>query len=165
MNSTRQTIEELMQTFPLLNSYGMGLGSCWEKEPNKNAVFKENREILLNSELAFERSCEWFSFIKEGKSINYKHNSYGYKHMVDRYCRIIKDENTYIPTGSLIAAAIHLGFKHKIFPGTSDVYLNCEEFSIRRFNNMTYPTHTRKIRRITYEHKNQRDRFETESEN
>lgn len=88
------------------------------------------REELLNSHEEFTAACEWFKTQKIIKNFNRKRTSYGIKHDAERAM------NRYISNGTLIAAAVHMGFKYqKIRFGISpNVYFNISQTTLKESN-------------------------------
>ena len=124
---TKNKIITVLKEVPDLTDFGIGLfengrGLTSEEYRKK---FKSEQERLIESTEEFERVCQWLYQIDKIKTINNKRGSYGLKHIAER-------EVGYITNGVFIAAAIHSGFKYKIYPGSPNVSFNMSEKSIKR---------------------------------
>lgn len=124
---TSADIAAVMEKEPLLNDFGIGLflnGRGRTKE-QREAEFRENRAALLRSAEGCSLACEWLSRREKIKTTNRRHNSYGYKHMVERAA------GKYITNGAFIAAAIHLGFPYRIDADSPNVCFGIAERSLK----------------------------------
>lgn len=99
-------LKTVMEKFPRLNSFGMGLYANGNGliRSEKIQQMKQNKESLLSRTEAICKIIEWLSRINKIKTINTKHTSYRYKH-------IVENDIGYITNGEFIAAAIIAGFK------------------------------------------------------
>ncbi len=111
----RKDIEKAISKLPNLANFGVG--------NSKKDGFKCEQELLLRSEMMFRNACKWLTQVKKIKSINYKHSSYGLKH-------IAEEEIGYVSNGAFIAAAIHCGFDVKEYCDWPNVHFNMSNKSI-----------------------------------
>jgi hypothetical protein len=124
---TRNQIAVVMKRIPALNYYGIGLfdkrlGISEEEAASELAQCKER---LLTSEAECTVACEWLSRRRKTRSMNQRHNSYGFSHMVERVTGI------YVSNGAFIAAAIHCGFPYRLIPNDRSVQFGIAERSLK----------------------------------
>lgn len=121
-------IQELLDSAPRLNIRGIGFG-----RPQRNAdgsrqtpqqhyaEFLECRGECLGTYAteAFLRSLALLARVKTTKTIRSGTGSYRLKHIAENHVCTYPEGGklgpAYVPNGMLIAAALHLGFKHKTF--------------------------------------------------
>jgi hypothetical protein len=122
---SRENIQKVINSFPNLTDFGIGFYDEKKLNPVEyNEKLHAQQEDLLKSAESFEKTCIWIKEnIKEIQSINTKHTSYGLKHLAEKHVG-------YITNGVFIAAAIHCGFKVKVYPGSPNVSFNMSEKSI-----------------------------------
>lgn len=124
---TRDEILAVMEKEPVLTYFGISHSGRHMKltQAEIDAKFKEEREQLAASEAQCTLCCDWLADKQATKSINPKHSSYGYKHMVERAMK------EYVSNGAFIAAAIHCGFPYRI-NDTPNVAFGISEKSLAR---------------------------------
>lgn len=90
--------------------------------------YKNQRQLLLNATDEIEKCIEWLSnnFVSNTKIVN-PSSSYGLKHYVE------KDYNTYISTGSFIAAVKILNINHNEYSGDSDIYMSFKKEYYKKY--------------------------------
>jgi hypothetical protein len=81
--------------------------------------YRKQRADLLNATDEIEKCIEWLSkyFVSKAKIFN-PSSSYGLKHYVEKYF------DSYISTGSFVAAVKILNLKHKEYPGDQNIYMS-----------------------------------------
>jgi len=124
---TRADIEKVLEKEPLLTANGVG-GSAFSRHKTRDErlkEFQEDQDWLLRSEVMCSLCCEWLADKVKIKTINTRHTSYRYKHMVEHA------SNRYITNGAFIAAAIHLGFNYKKYRNSPNVTINISEKSVK----------------------------------
>ena len=92
---------EILEAHPLLHDGGYGYGS------HKTLPFDEWRGDLLTDDSLIEvdQLCDWIDCcLSPGKTINYRHTSYGLKHIAER-------ETGYVTNGQFILAALIMGYR------------------------------------------------------
>jgi hypothetical protein len=78
-----------------------------------SASFTVSRQEDLQKNLKQIALCaDWLALQSRIKSVNSRHSSYGYKHMVEGWTRA-KGEHAYISNGAFIAAAVGVGLVYK----------------------------------------------------
>lgn len=103
-------IRRAMDMEPTLTHFGLGVfRDRKQTREEREAEFAENRAALLDDRVAeeFVRAAEFLSRFGRRKTINTKRGSYGLKHDAERYA------GDYVANGTLIAAALALGFAAK----------------------------------------------------
>src|SRR5919199_5860204 len=94
----------------------------------------QRSESTFNSEGLLSNACvlefllcqEWLQQLISVKTLNKKHSSYGYKHVVENW------SNVYISNGAFIAAALAAGWHCEITnPNSPNVYLAMSERSLK----------------------------------
>ncbi|MGY3494390.1 hypothetical protein [Bradyrhizobium sp. USDA 4502] len=121
-------IQGVLDKAPRLNIRGIGFG-----RPGRNAdgsrqtpqqhyaEFLECRGECLDTYAAeaFLRALALLARVKETKTVRSGTGSYRLKHIAENYACTYPEGGklgpAYVPNGMLIAAALHLGFKHKTF--------------------------------------------------
>lgn len=115
-------IRRAMDMEPTLTHFGFGVfPDRKETREEREAKFAENRAALLHDRVAeeFVRAVDFLSRFGRRKTINTKRGSYGLKHDAERFT------GDYVANGTLIAAALALGFTAKPAYGESpNAYLN-----------------------------------------
>lgn len=123
MNFTKADIQRAMDKEPELVDRGIGVHV--EKDGNRDEAYNRGRELLLGEVEPFNAACNWLDKQARTKKVNENApNSYTLKHCAERWDKAINDGYGYISNGTLIAAAIHLGFKYKKYPDSPSVHLN-----------------------------------------
>ncbi|MDR3335880.1 MAG: hypothetical protein LBT16_01630 [Treponema sp.] len=74
----------------------------------------------------FAGACALLEGMGKIKVINRRYSSYGLKHLLEK-------ETGYLPNGVLIAAAIHCGFRYKVYDNSPNPCFNISNASIKRF--------------------------------
>lgn len=117
---------EVMDEYPRLNEYGMGVYGWRSKTPDERLEFmRENRARLLESVDDVVRCADWICrHMAPLRHPNLKHNSYGLKHIAER-------EIGYITNGVFIAAALVLNYVMRD-DGGANPYFGMSEESIKR---------------------------------
>lgn len=103
-------IRRAMDMEPTLTHFGLGVfRDRKQTREEREAKFTENRAALLEDYVAeeFVRAADFLSRFGRRKTINTKRGSYGLKHDAERFAR------GYVANGTLIAAALALGFTAK----------------------------------------------------
>lgn len=120
---TLDDIKKVMEQEPLLTHNGFGhLDSYsehfYKKYTFKNSKaeylqsFKHDRESLCNAIEECQRCCMYLKHLKKINTNRYTISSYGTKHSVEKYHRVLDQfENSYVSNGAFICASIHMGFK------------------------------------------------------
>jgi len=104
---TRTKIQRAMKQFPLLTDFGVGL-PYGIKVRQRNKKIKEGKQRLFERENQFEAVCRWLEGIEKTEDINPYSSSYYLKHIAENRLGL-----GHISNGTLIAAAVHCGFKYK----------------------------------------------------
>jgi hypothetical protein len=121
-----EALRNVAEKVPQLTMWGMGSGRP-QRKPNgmkeniyeSSQRFLKEREALVSAEAVggFLRSICFLSQVKQTKTIRPKTGSYWIKHIAEKFpCRYpdgMELGPDYVANGTLIAAAIHLGFKFK----------------------------------------------------
>ena len=131
-------LEEAKKRIPKLTHFGIGIFG------ERGEVKKQGAEAV-SSTIAEMRSkwadymhevaacVDWLDTANRIKSLNKRHSSYGYKHLVQSWCqsRVERGEvvPTYIANGSFIAAAVGMGFSFE--PEGPNAYFNISEKSVK----------------------------------
>ena len=98
------TLEQVMEKYPTLGSFGFGIFSYRNKSNEEIAEeLRQKRLNLMQSADRVEAARLWISRFSKLKNINKNGSSYGLKHIAER-------EIGYITNGELIAAALMEGF-------------------------------------------------------
>ena len=125
-----------VEKIPELTRFGVGLGDdarriLRESGPDglKQKVMEGQAELHASLE-AVAVCADWIKQQVPIQSINTKHASYGYKHMVEGWCRR-RNHPQYIPNGAFIAAAVGLGFKFRLFAESPNVQFNFSERTVK----------------------------------
>ena len=111
---TSEDLNKIINAYPTLTSCGFRKKS----DPD----FQSERQDLKNLLGEFQRSCVYLSRRRKEKTFNMGFSSYGLKHMVERQF------GAYISNGVLIAAGLHLGFKHSVFGPNAFFNMSLQEF-------------------------------------
>lgn len=119
-------IRSVLDTFPRLHIHGVGFGrpqrntdGTRQTPQQQYAEFLEHRLECLeeNAVEAFLRSLALLARVKETKTVRSGTGSYRLKHIAENYACTYPEGTPlgpdYVPNGMLIAAAVHMGFKHK----------------------------------------------------
>src|SRR5262245_5857053 len=119
-------IQGVLDTVPKLHIHGIGFGRLQRNADGSRqtpqqqyAEFLERREECLGQHAseAFLRSLALLARVKPTKTIRLGTGSYRLKHVAENYVCTYPEGRTlgpdYVPNGMLIAAALHMGFKHK----------------------------------------------------
>ncbi len=135
----RKLVEIAIKREPRLTHFGLGVYD--ERRKPEHVVareFNEDRERLLSDDgLAEVATCAaWLQLQQPIKSMNRRHTSLGYKHMVESWVAA-KRGDQYIANGSLIAAALGLGFEWaSVGP---NVYFNLSERRLKKIQRGIHP--------------------------
>lgn len=100
-----------------------GKAYCIAERGQRYEEFQERRRDCLNlgshSSEAFLRSLAFLACVKPTKTIRSGTGSYRLKHIAENYTCTYPEGGklgpAYIPNGMLIAAALHMKFKHKTY--------------------------------------------------
>lgn len=119
-------IQETLKTEPKLHIHGIGFGrphrnadGSWPTQRQRYDEFQTRRRECLGTHAteAFLLSLAFLAGVKPTKTIRRGTGSYRLKHIAENYvCTYPEGERlgpAYVPNGMLIAAALHMGFKHK----------------------------------------------------
>lgn len=112
-------IRTVMDDHHWLTHYGIGtFYNPNDSREERDENLKRNRQELLDAVNECNRACRFMHYIKPRKSIDTgKKSSYGLKHVAERYLRALPGHmDHYIANGSLICAALHMGYR--IEPGS-----------------------------------------------
>lgn len=77
-----------------------------------------------NNKLEVKKCSEWLALQTLIKTVNTRHSSYAYKHMVERW------SNIYISEESFLDAVKKLGIPHKNYKGS--IYLSLSEKTLKK---------------------------------
>lgn len=127
--AARIAIRNVMDAHPRLSHWGYGVGrpkrkpdGKWESAKEHHARFIAEREQLVSDGPVeeFLRGLVLVQLIAPIKTINRRSGSYGLKHRAENL-RCSYPGGTalgpaYVANGSLIVAAVHVGFTYKTFP-------------------------------------------------
>jgi hypothetical protein len=121
-------IRGVLDAAPKLHIYGIGFGrpqrnadGSRQTPQQQYAEFQEHREECFGKHAAeaFLLSLALLARVKETKTIRSDSGSYRLKHIAENYVCTYPEGGklgpSYVPNGMLIAAALHMGFKHKSF--------------------------------------------------
>ncbi|WP_419786878.1 hypothetical protein [Pseudodesulfovibrio sp.] len=123
MTFTKADIQRVLNNEPELVDRGIGV--YVEKGGNRDEAYNRGRELLLSEVDSFNAACNWLDKQPRTKNINANApTSYTLKHCAERWDKANNGGSGYISNGTLIAAAIHLGFKYKKYPDSPNVHLN-----------------------------------------
>ena len=125
---TRSEIAQVLDRLPLLNDDGIGLYDLdrWLTAEERSWQLTRLRSALLANKEQCTAACAWLNDKEKTKTINRRHSSYGYKHMVE------ESAGHYISNGAFIVAAIHCGFHYQIVLDSPNVMFGISERSLRR---------------------------------
>lgn len=126
--ATKVALRDVAAQVPNLTVWGIGAGrpqrkddGSWETFRDMNAKFRQHREELVSDYQvnAFLASLALLKRITPTKTIRQNTGSYWLKHIAENYnCTYPEGDElgpTYVPSGILIATALHLGFKMKTY--------------------------------------------------
>lgn len=132
-------LEHALAIEPRLTHFGIGL---FDERRRRQAgaqlddEFTKQRAQLATRLDEIAASADWIKRQRPIASFNRSHNSYGYKHRVERWFRE-RGEPTYVSNGSFIAAALGLGYEGKLeHPSSPNV---CFRFSERTVQLLAQP--------------------------
>jgi len=109
---TNQMILNFLNHHPELTYNGID----WDQ---KGKHYNQYRADLLNAADEINKCMEWLvTYFVSNSIISNPISSYGLKHYVEKYF------DTYISTGSLIAAVKILNLKHNEYPGDQNIYMS-----------------------------------------
>lgn len=121
-------INGVLERMPRLSIYGIGFGrpqrnedNTWETPQQCYSRFAEQRQECqgLHASEAFLLALTLLSRIQPTKTITSGSGSYRLKHIAENYsCTYPEGAKLgprYVPNGMLIAAAVHMGFKYKMY--------------------------------------------------
>lgn len=132
----RAAMVEVLAAEPSLTMAGMGIGDRervgdrWETGVERRARFDASRAKLLTDDGVeqFLRALACVSRIAPTKAFTGRHDSYGLKHIAEGLpCSYPEGQPLgpdYVSNGALIAAALHAGFRAKIYDDRGLVSLN-----------------------------------------
>jgi hypothetical protein len=119
-------IRRVLDDTPKLHIHGLGFGrpqrnvdGSWQTSQQRYDEFLAGREECfgLHAAEAFLRSLALLAQVKETKTIRSGAGSYRLKHIAENYVCTYPEGGKlgpdYVPNGTLIAAALHMGFKYK----------------------------------------------------
>ena len=112
----RDAIKAVMDREPVLARWGFGYSKDRKKSLDERRLeFQANRAKLLTplgiDEFLLAR--EYLSYYPCRRSINYRASSYGLKHGAERFHHERGVAGAYVGNGSLIAAALDMGFNYR----------------------------------------------------
>lgn len=117
----RTLIESALAKDPRLTHFGIGvfdedMRRHEEGDEPVDADIAKEREHLRTAIAEVQRAADWIKRQDSTARYNTRHNSYGYKHAVERWWRDrgAPDGNPYVANGAFIAAAIGLGWEAKV---------------------------------------------------
>jgi hypothetical protein len=113
----RKQIEKVTNEIPLTE-----VGAWWNDEDEE---FQRNKNALLNKTEIFVKICDWLETVNIKKIKGINTSSYYIKHIVEEVI------GGYVSNGILIAAAIHYGFKYKLYDKNPNVNFNMSKRSIK----------------------------------
>lgn len=121
----RNEISEIIEQYPMLNSFGFGLfnGGKGMSEEEKQSELVRHRNELLESGDRCDAVCQWLENVAKIKSINQGQSSYGLKH-------IAEDDIGYVTNGVFICTAIHMGFRCEVHG--PNAYFNMSQRDLNR---------------------------------
>ena len=121
-------IRSVLDTTPKLHIHGIGFGrpqrnanGTRQTPQQRYAEFEERRGECLGKRAAdaFLRSLALLARLPKTKTIRSGTGSYRLKHVAENYTCSYPEGGKlgpdYVPNGMLIAAALHMGFKHKTY--------------------------------------------------
>lgn len=124
--AARVAIQGVLERVPRLHVHGIGFGrpqrngdGSRQTPQQQYAEFLELREECLGDHAAeaFLRSLAFLACVSPTKTIRAGTGSYRLKHVAENYACTYPEGDAlgpdYIPNGMLIAAALHMGFRHK----------------------------------------------------
>jgi len=120
----RLAIARVLVSTPCLSHWGIGAGApqlkadrTWETASEKHERFQEERRTLAQAEDEFLLSLSFLSRIEPTATIRPGAGSYRLKHLAESSTCEYPGGATfgprYVANGSMIAAAIHLGFRYR----------------------------------------------------
>ena len=123
---SKEQIQTVINLIPELTDFGIGIYDNGRglSQKEKAEAFSKGQADLLSSTETFNKTIEWLSQVKQIKNINSKHSSYGLKDLAER-------KIGYITNGVFIAAAVHSGFKYKIYKNSPNALFNMSEKSLK----------------------------------
>ena len=118
---TNQMILNFLKHHPELTYNGID----WDQNGSE---YKQYRADLLNAADEIDKCMEWLVkyFISNSLIVN-PISSYGLKHYVEKYF------DTYISTGSLIAAVKILDLNHSEYPGDPNIYMSFKKDRLEKY--------------------------------
>jgi|GEM_PF-1322894 len=128
--TTKTKIKRIINNqLPTLCLHGIGAytpdgASRGIRARNKRLI--ESRALLLANEEKFEAACIWINSLERTRTINRLHTSYFLKHIAERSIGL-----GHIANGTLIAAAIHCGFKFEQSRQAPNLFFNIDEESLQ----------------------------------
>lgn len=121
-------IRRVLDAVPRLHIHGLGFGrpqrnadGTRQTSQQQYAEFLEHRQECLGEDAAeaFLRSLALLARVKETKTVRSGTGSYRLKHIAENYACTYPEGAPlgpdYVPNGMLLAAAVHMGFKHKTY--------------------------------------------------
>lgn len=104
-------LAKVMMLHPALHAWGLGehRGTRWRKlsPDERKAEMTDARKVLRDSASTVGWVADWIAdSMVQTKSLNRRHNSYGLKHLAERY------RGEHVSNGAFIAGAILAGLEH-----------------------------------------------------
>lgn len=138
----RALLEIAMRAEPRLTTNGVGV---YDERAKRERVARTGAGMgLLEAEFAMSRAelyerldeiaaaADWLRHQTRSVRFNTKHDSYGYKHHVERWFDHRGGPHQYVSNGSFIAAAIGLGWETRPgYPGSPNVQLRVAESGVK----------------------------------
>jgi hypothetical protein len=130
-----------LNVLPDLTYFGIGIYEQWKVRrtlgPDAVALqIAHGRKKLEDNLDQIAIAAAWIKGIEPTQTLNKRHTSYGYKHLVEDWTRrrIKAGESipSYISNGSFIAAAVGLGLKFKQDGVSPNAFFNFSERSVKR---------------------------------
>lgn len=114
--SAREAMRAVMNREPVLARWGLGYAHDRKKSlEERRTEFEINRAELPSPQGIdeFLLACDFLAYYPMRRTINYRASSYGLKHRAEGFHRERGITGAYVGNGSLIAAALHLGFSYR----------------------------------------------------
>lgn len=138
----RALLDAALRSEPRLCSNGLGVFDEHKKRARieraeipvaqLEAEFATARIELADALDQIAAAADWIAQQQESIRFNTKHDSYGYKHHVERWFDARGGPHLYVSNGSFIAAAIGLGWETRPgYPGSPNVQLRFAERGVK----------------------------------
>ncbi|MBL1148496.1 MAG: hypothetical protein HND56_00660 [Pseudomonadota bacterium] len=147
--ASKAAIRRIMDRYPMLTRSGIGIHTQNHPEETLQEYTQrfmgERNDMLLDFAVEeFLRSCHLVSEIPKTKTITTKYGSYKLKHIAEKLSFTYPDgevsEPKYVCSGSLVFAAIHLGFKFKENTAPHSINFNMQQRSIEYLDRKIRPS-------------------------